>query len=553
MLRDYYEINKEALTKTRNDGIKSFIIDPSDNPTRTEKLVEVLTYQGIEVYKTTDRYSVTGKSYWDKKSKSFNLPTGSYIIPVQQPRQDLVNAIMEFDTRMDNYFLKTERENLEKGKGTRLYEVSAWSIPLAYGVTAIASADVPTVDKNLVTETGKVKGTLLNPGAKYGYVIEYKDDSVIDALLKLFDKGYKIQSAEKPFTVDGKNYDRGTLLLRIIENPNLNTEELAVIAEETGVKILGVNTALAQQGTDLGGGNFTLLEKPKTAMLTGGALSLYNYGTMRYLFDYELGMKVSSLNALYLGYFDLRKYNVIIVPSLWGGPSMLKQIIGDTGVKKIKDWINDGGTLIAIGSSAAALADSSLAISKVKLRRQNIDKLAEYHEAFTKESNIKNITIDSIAIWEGKGEGPALLAEDIKTEPDKKKLALTDSDARKFSPQGSILHVNLNEEHWLNYGIGSKVPALIEGSYSYLSKPPVETTGRFGGMDDIRLSGLLWPEAKVRLVNSAYCTRESSGSGQIILFAGEPNFRSYFYGTARMLINAVLLGPGYGARQPVEY
>lgn len=553
LLKDYYEINKQALNKSRKDGIKSFIIDPADNPTRVNKLVEVLTFQGIEVYKSDEELTINGKSYWDKKSGSFKLSSGAYIIPVQQPRQDLVNAIFEFDTRMNNYFLKTERENLEKGKGTRLYEVTAWSIPLAYGVNAYASTEIPSSNKNLVKEVEKAGGKLISSGAKYGYVIEYKDDNVIDALLMMFDKDYQIQSAEKPFTVNGRSYDRGTLLLRNVENPELVESDLADLAKQTGVSITGVNTALAQKGTDLGGGNFTLLEKPKTAMLIGGSLSLYNYGAMRYLFDYELGMKVSSLNALYLGNTDLRKYNVIIIPSLRGGPEMLKQMIGKKGVKKLKDWVTNGGTLIAIGASAAALADSSMSVSKVKLRRQNISKLANYQKAFMQESNIKNITIDSLAIWEGQVKESSKTNNDKTVNPDIKNLTASDKEALKFSPRGAILRVDLNEEHWLNYGIGSKVPALVSGSYSFLSKSPVQTVGRFSNADNIRLSGLLWPEAKTRLVNSAYCTRESSGSGQIILFAGEPNFRSYFYGTARMLINAVLLGPGYGAKQPVEW
>ncbi len=553
MLKDYYEINRDALNKSRADGVKSFIIDPADYPARVKKLVEVLTYQGIEVYKTENELTVKGRSYWDKNSGSHKLSGGAYVIPVQQPRQDLVNAIFEFDTRMNNYFLKTERENLEKGKGTRLYEVTAWSIPLAYGVNAYASSEMPSVGKYPVKEEEPSKGSLLNSGAKYGYVIEYKDDSAIDALLMLFEKGYKIQSAEKPFTVGGKNYGRGTLLLRNIENPELAESDLAEIADKSGADIIGVNTALAEKGTDLGGGNFSLLEKPKTAMLIGGSISLYNYGAMRYLFDYELGMKVSSLNALYLNFYDLRKYNVIVIPSVWGGVSMFKQILGKGGEKKLKDWVSDGGTLIAIGSSAAALADSSIAISKVKLRRQSISKLDDYEKAFMQESGIKNITIDSLEIWEGKTKEAPKSTEEKETKFDTTNLAELDKQAIKYYPQGAILQVDLNGEHWLNYGMGGRVPALLAGSYAFLSKSPVQTAGRFSSQENLRLSGLLWPEAKKRIANSAYCTRESMGQGQIILFAEEPNYRSYFYGTARMLINAVLLGPGHGASQPVEW
>ena len=90
-------------------------------------------------------------------------------------------------------------------------------------------------------------------------------------------------------------------------------------------------------------------------------------------------------------------------------------------------------------------------------------------------------------------------------------------------------------------------------SYAFLAKRPVQTAGRFSKADQLRLSGLLWPDARDRWANTAYVTRESKGKGQIILFADEPNFRSYYYGTTRILLNAMLLGPGMGTRTVVDW
>jgi len=60
----------------------------------------------------------------------------------------------------------------------------------------------------------------------------------------------------------------------------------------------------------------------------------------------------------------------------------------------------------------------------------------------------------------------------------------------------------------------------------------------------------LWPEARERIADSAYATVERKGSGQVILFAGNPSFRGWFPGTARLLSNAVVYGPGMGTNQP---
>jgi hypothetical protein len=63
---------------------------------------------------------------------------------------------------------------------------------------------------------------------------------------------------------------------------------------------------------------------------------------------------------------------------------------------------------------------------------------------------------------------------------------------------------------------------------------------------NVRMSGLVWPEASQRIANSAYLTREKIGKGQIILFSGEPNFRGSARGTNRLWLNAVIYGSGLG-------
>ncbi|MBN1292156.1 MAG: hypothetical protein JXB48_09985, partial [Candidatus Latescibacteria bacterium] len=167
--------------------------------------------------------------------------------------------------------------------------------------------------------------------------------------------------------------------------------------------------------------------------------------------------------------------------------------------------------------------------------------------------------VDSLAIWETgltlkekKPEGKET-EETAKKKLAKDELVEQDERLRLFLPQGAILKTELDEEHWLNYGAGESVPVMFYSSYAFLSKKPVQTAARFSDASNLRISGLLWPEARERWEKTAYTTRESYGKGQIILFAFDPFFRSYFYGTGRMFINSMLLGPGFGAQQVVEW
>jgi hypothetical protein len=68
--------------------------------------------------------------------------------------------------------------------------------------------------------------------------------------------------------------------------------------------------------------------------------------------------------------------------------------------------------------------------------------------------------------------------------------------------------------------------------------------GRYGELDDLVLSGIVWEEAQPQLASKAFLIHEPRGSGQIIAFAEDPNYRAYSEATQLLFMNAVLLGPG---------
>ena len=94
---------------------------------------------------------------------------------------------------------------------------------------------------------------------------------------------------------------------------------------------------------------------------------------------------------------------------------------------------------------------------------------------------------------------------------------------------------------------------MVTASDALLSRDPVRTVGRYAAPDRLHVGGLLWPEAAGRIAHTAFLTRESRRKGQVILFADDPNFRGYFWGTQRLFLNAVLLGPGMGTARSVPW
>jgi hypothetical protein len=119
-----------------------------------------------------------------------------------------------------------------------------------------------------------------------------------------------------------------------------------------------------------------------------------------------------------------------------------------------------------------------------------------------------------------------------------------------FAPHGVIVRGRLNLDHWITFGCREQLPLFADGATVLMSRQPVQTPVRLADMKHLRLSGLLWPEAAARMENSAYLTVEHVGNGQVVLFAHDPDFRAQWPGTRRLLLNAILLGPGCGASQP---
>jgi hypothetical protein len=383
-------------------------------------------------------------------------------------------------------------------------------------------------------------------------MMEYTDDRSVVALARMLSSGLTVRTGREPVTVDGKQFDRGAILLRSEENPPRLVDVLSSIADSTGAVIRAVNTALSTKGPDLGGNDFVLLREPRLAIAAGSEVNTTGFGSLWYTMDRRLGLRFSALSTAILAEADLRKYNVLILPST-GNPAAWTRILGKEGIGRLRNWVESGGTLVGIGSSAAFLADTTTGMSSVRLRRQALREIEIYNRALKLEQAAKNPVIDSTAIW---GGGTTQADTSMKGQtgpPDDRLLAQEDERGRLFMPRGAILQVELDSEHWLAYGMGEAVPALVYGSYTFLSRDPVRTPARFAAADRLRLSGVLWPEARQRWASSAYATREPKGKGQIILIAGDPTFRGAFPGTERLLLNALLLGPGCGTQAAVEW
>jgi len=543
ILREYYEEHVAAVNGD-DELTGTFLMPPHADRERMKRFITLLDRSAIEHSFAQESVRISGATdIWGNKTGTLDLPVGTLVVKSAQPHRRVMHLLLRFDIRPDNDYLKIEREELENGEESRLYDVSAWNFPMAYGLESYWVDTVTDVKTGPEAPTSARESIDWNRKPKYGYIVDFASAAVYDVMVRLFDQGCHLRAAIKPFDFDGHRYQPGALVLRGHENPENLGEILQELARDFDVTIRPAQSAsVGKVGPDLGGPKFILLQAPRVALATDSMSSAF--GAVWHLLDYRLKMRVSPIESG----SDLRKYNVLVLTES-GAVS-----------EDVKKWVAEGGTLIALGRPAYEIASGN-EISSVRMRRDVLDELALYEEDLQREQQADAIEIDFDDLW---GDEPGTHAKKV-SDADKAKeeksaspmsgeeLERLDEWQRRFSPFGVFLKARIDERQWLGFGLGEFLPVLGVGDKVMMSKLPAETPVRLVDEDNLRLSGLLWPEARQRLANSAFATVESYGRGQVILFASNPTHRGWYPGMERLFLNSVLLGPGMGTDQGVPW
>ena len=543
ILRDYRGTRVQVVENGRKSGL-AFVFPPVRDVVRQDRFVQTLLAQGIEVQRTTGDCTLgSAADISGNKVNGLKLPAGTYVVSTAQVQGALAKAILEFDPKFKLSFLEEERRYVQKKDESRMYDVSTWSLPLSFNLKAYSTTTAIPARMEPVTALRPVQGQVVNSDPMAAYVVDMTGEATNQFLVKSFAEDLNVRASTKRFTVEGKDFNPGSLVFWVRGNPDSLAEILRPIAEQTGVHVTGLHTFLSTDGPPLGAPSFQLLEAPRIALVTGNGIDFTSAGSIWYMIDHELGLPHSLIEVDDIAQGDLSAYNVIIVPSSWGP---LTERLGKSGKENLDGWLNGGGTLICIGSAAAWAADTASGLSSVRLRPQVLDKLDKFAASLKREQAAA--VVDTVALWYPEKTPAEKKVEKQPPTPTDEAKEL-DAFQRKFMPQGALLRVNLDPESWLSFASDSSVPALISTRNVFLSAPPVQTVGRLTDENHLRVSGLLWPEARARLANSAYLTRESKGKGQLILFADDPHFRAFCWGTRQLLVNAILYGPGMGTNQ----
>jgi hypothetical protein len=568
MYQDYWEARKYNVSKNSKYANQTYVILPTKNNGRLNALAEKLQAQDIELF--TNERSIIVKSATTQSGENITnyvVPEGSLVIPNQQPEAPLISAILEFDADIDKSVLIEERQESLRDGSSIMYDTTAFNFSMMFGLKAI------TVDEKISNNLNKwVKESSQSEISKDSIIwaTDGEDDRSVAFAARLMEQNIQVRIIDKKSFLSGHELSRGSVAVLQMDNPNINdlSSKISQIGSDLEISIVSIESGFGPELLpDWGGRHFRLLEKPQVAILGHSSFNSYDVGVSWWSLDHHLGIRHSLLNGSFAGYADLRRYNVIIMPSGYLEMS-------DYEVNALNDWIKQGGTLIAHNNSSRFIA-SNETLGGVMQLQDVLDKSNDYNFDLLREIYALNDDLNKEAVLKNTLDLEINYPWELnETNYSEDELKNRDKWQSIFMPSGAFVAGRTDQKHWLTFGTPETLP-LLYGNYPILmTDENAEAPIRIGELIDnpdinefrsinwstlpagkdikVRMSGLIWPEAAQRIANSAYLTRERVGKGQIILFAGEPNFRGSTRGTNRVWLNAIVYGPGLGTSPKID-
>lgn len=458
--RDFYKTARSKSSKG------SYVFGNEKDAASAYHLAEILKRHNIDVYELKENFSENGKTF--KKAHS-------YVVPKYQRQQRLLEAM--FETRT------TFQDSL-------FYDISAWTFPLAFNLDFIEEASTSRLGRK-IDSLEMPKGVVTK--SNYGYLMQWHHYYAPKALQQLLDKDLRAKVAMKPFSLNGKDYDYGTIFIPV-QNQELNSTELFTflsdVSKKSHLTITGVPTGLTE-GIDLGSRQFKPISKTKVALLVGEGITPYDAGEIWHLFDTRYAMNITKLDVKNFNRYDLSSYTDIILPNSWG------RALTPKDAQHLKDWVKDGGTLI--GFKNAARFFNSEKFMSLKFKRV--------------EDTASNISFEDRNNYFGaKGIG------------------------------GAIFEAKQDRSHPINFGYKNTTIPLFRNSTIFIEADKDSYNNPLQYTKSPLLSGYINDKNLDALAETVPFKHNRLGSGHVILFTDNTNFRAFWYGTNKLLMNAIFFG-----------
>ncbi len=530
LLENFYRYRATAIEEGSKEPVREYILPRRGDTGAVDNLISVLTMQGVEAKRATAAFSNGGRQY----------EAGTYVIPLAQPAKRLIRTMVDAQVDMEADFLKEQERRRRKKLPDEIYDVTAWSLPLLYSVECVAAAQPSAGSFEPVAKGSRPAGGVTGGRAAVAYLVPWGSSAASRFLTAALRQGLRVHSTDKEFKQNGRTFPRGTLIVKVKENAATVDDAVARLAASSGAEVHATSTGWVDEGVNFGSRYVGVIKKPSIALAWDAPAASGSAGHTRFVLERQYGFPVTPVRTQILATTDLSRFDVVILPD--GGA--YAGTLGPNGLRRLRDWVSAGGTLIGVGGAVAALADSRAGLLAVSLENQ------PRAPGETPARRPEGPTPAAGGPADGRVAGK-VLADEKAFEA----AIQAETEAPDEVP-GVLVRARIDADHWITAGAGETVHALYAGRGIFT---PVKldrgvNAAVFLAADKLLASGYLWEENRKQLAHKPLVIVQREGRGNVIGFTTDPNFRAYLDGMNVLFLNAVFRGPahtrgGFGAEE----
>ena len=502
MLRRFYEFRRSAIEEGESETIKEFILAPGSDPGRVDRLASLLMAQGIEVQRATASFTNPRvRDYYGGETQAREFAAGTYVISLAQPAKRLAKQLLVKHLPMDDAFVAEQLRRYDKGLEHQIYDISAWSLPLIHDLDAHTAESVSEGKLTLVTEPPLPSGRLHGGEAELAYLLPWGRNDTARALALMLRRGLRAFTADAAVELDGVRHPRGSLIVKVRNNPRGLHQQLEEIAAESGAEVYSVDSSWTETGINLGSPQVRYVPPTRVAMAYDNPTDPSSAGWTRYLLEQVYGYPVTVIQTDRLATTELDDFNVLILPHVAARRGSYAVSLGAQGSERLRNWVQKGGTLVTLRDASQWLTEPDVGL--LSTRRE---------------------------LRDGRLEG---------TEGEELRLP--------YRVPGAIFRVLLDTDHWLSAGYEGDANVMVDSGNVFRPLKITDGTnvGVYAADDSVVLSGFVWPDSPSLFAGKAYLMHQPVGQGHVVAFSEDPNFRAYADGLNLLFLNAVFLGPAH--------
>ncbi len=480
LLYNKYRMGSDVIRRFTKEPPYAWIIpEKQTDPGNASLLLNRLILLGIEVYQSNDSFTCDG----------INYPTGTYVIPMNQPFALFAKNVLEEQRYPDLRKYPDLWQGLIdpikfEGSPFESYDQMGWTLPYQFGVKVL-SANSPIAPALKAVDNARFQKGEVSGKAGYAYIFRHEENNSFRAMNRILKSGGSVLWSSSSFSVDGKDFEQGSI---IVPSKNLGPSLVQNLAAELDLKVVGISKRPDTDSIDI---------KPVRLGLYSSWIPSTDEGWTRFILEkfefpftriHDADIRAGNLNQNYEAIIFPDTYNPTRIIEGYAKGTMPPQYIGGitpNGVRNLKSFADSGGTLIFLNSSC------DLAVDHFGLPLKNVLK------------NVKRA---------------------------------------RFVCNGSILRQEFDTSHPIAFGMGEEAGTMFEGSCAFTILPSfdeeeeVRAVAKYPGENPL-MSGWIYGDSLIRqrssIVDVPY------GRGRIILLGFPVQFRAQTFGTFKLLFNSI--------------